>query len=348
MRFRHVPTRLTVTSVSYTNLPIWISLLYSQPVFTLTEQPLPATLLRLLLLTAGNEANPGPLWCCSLCQVRLGCSDCFVRCGSCNGWYHLRCSGLTNSADWSPTFSCPSCPMLLSAPTPPVLPSFHTNAEVSDLTIPPDLKLLQFNANVSSLERKGDDIRVRDFNDPRIGYLNGLIIKIVNDGIHKRWHELVADYNFRRNLSATWKLLRNLTKPRVDTFNQSISFGNGNFISNDSKIATKMNKLFSPRSVSSPKSQLSLLGLLNKAPAPGISFSADAIRAAVKKTKASKALGPDGLAPPQASSFDGPARNPAILIPTVATFLNPAAAFARLLELSLHVSHIYLLMARQK
>ncbi len=58
-----------------------------------------------------------------------------------------------------------------------------------------------------------------------------------------------------------------------------------------------MNQMFSPRSVPSPKSQRALLRLLHKAPPPDISFTADDILAAIKKTKVSKALGPDGLAP---------------------------------------------------
>ncbi|VDN25064.1 unnamed protein product [Dibothriocephalus latus] len=97
----------------------------SQPVFLMTKQPLPATLLRLFLLVTGIVANSGPPLYCSFCQVRLGRRDCSVRYSSCHGWCHLRCSNLANSDDWSPAFTCP---VALSAPTPPAFPVFHTNA----------------------------------------------------------------------------------------------------------------------------------------------------------------------------------------------------------------------------
>ncbi|VDN13338.1 unnamed protein product [Dibothriocephalus latus] len=80
----------------------------------MTEQPLPATLLRLiLLLAAGIEANLGPLRYCSFPQVRLDRRDWSVRCDSCNGCCPLRCSGFTKSTDFSPVFTCPGCPLCL-------------------------------------------------------------------------------------------------------------------------------------------------------------------------------------------------------------------------------------------
>ncbi|VDN42634.1 unnamed protein product [Dibothriocephalus latus] len=71
----------------------------------------------------------------------------------------LRCSGLANSDDWS---SALTCPVPLSAPTPPALHVFQTNAKVSELAAPPSLKLLQFNANVLELATAADHIKAQN------------------------------------------------------------------------------------------------------------------------------------------------------------------------------------------
>ncbi|VDN20625.1 unnamed protein product [Dibothriocephalus latus] len=72
----------------------------------------------------------------------MGRRDSSVRCSSCNGWCHLRCSDLANPDDWSLAFACPRCPVSL-----PALPAFHTNAQVFNLATPPSFKLLQFGIN---------------------------------------------------------------------------------------------------------------------------------------------------------------------------------------------------------
>ncbi|VDN13090.1 unnamed protein product [Dibothriocephalus latus] len=124
--------------------------------------------------------------------------------------------------------------------------------------------------DASRLERERDEIRARDANDPRVGELNGLITKTINDDKLQRWRERVEDFNFRGSSAATWKLLRNLTKTRLTHLTSPLGLG----ATGNGQIAAKMNQLFYPHSV----------------PPPDISFSANAILTAVKKTKASKAF----------------------------------------------------------
>ncbi|VDN40369.1 unnamed protein product [Dibothriocephalus latus] len=83
----------------------------------MTEQPLSATLFRVLILAAGMEANPGPL------------------------------CGLAKAVDSSPAFTCPSCSVPPPVSTPPARPVLKPNHLVSDIASPPDLEILQFNAN---------------------------------------------------------------------------------------------------------------------------------------------------------------------------------------------------------
>ena len=53
----------------------------------------PACLIRLLLIRAGVEQNPGP-WFCSLCSKKL--TSYSVQCSKCNNWLHIKCSGITS------------------------------------------------------------------------------------------------------------------------------------------------------------------------------------------------------------------------------------------------------------
>ena len=79
--------------------------------FPLTEQDLPATLLRLILLCAGDiETNPGPkVYLCSVCSVQITRGTTSVLCRCCHEWVHLRCSGLTSVSEYQSSFECPKC-----------------------------------------------------------------------------------------------------------------------------------------------------------------------------------------------------------------------------------------------
>lgn len=76
------------------------------------EQLDPANLLRILLLRAGIESNPGPntIYTCSVCSDRLNRNCTSVRCTQCQGWCHMRrCSGLSHTGQWSPSYIAPCC-----------------------------------------------------------------------------------------------------------------------------------------------------------------------------------------------------------------------------------------------
>jgi hypothetical protein len=96
------------------------------------EQSLPACLLRLLLLRAGVESNPGPRprlppLRCLPCGGPVTRRDHFVWCHVC-GFVHLRCSGLGTDAGWHPNFSCPVCPPARPpSPLPSTPPPTHSS-----------------------------------------------------------------------------------------------------------------------------------------------------------------------------------------------------------------------------
>ena len=139
---------------------------------------MPASLLRLLLIRAGIEQNPGP-WNCNICQKRLNPTS--VQCSTCNNWLHIKCSGLDNSRQrskkttWTgpcctnnsvppankspsqrrqrPRDQPPSRPARVNAPppaSPPVSPT-PPHSTITSSTLPYDpekeLKILQYNIN---------------------------------------------------------------------------------------------------------------------------------------------------------------------------------------------------------
>ena len=79
--------------------------------FSTPDQPLSAALVRLLLLRAGVEPNPGPLrWPCTSCGKSAMYDS--VECSRCRNWVHREttCSNLVNLADYTPaSYICPSC-----------------------------------------------------------------------------------------------------------------------------------------------------------------------------------------------------------------------------------------------
>ncbi len=79
---------------------------FSPMFFVIKDQLPPAGLVRILLLIAGIEPNPGPIpgWICSLCNQQINeRTQTLVKCNKCNNWFHLRKNKETNCSQlkWS-------------------------------------------------------------------------------------------------------------------------------------------------------------------------------------------------------------------------------------------------------
>ncbi|XP_073822070.1 uncharacterized protein [Musca autumnalis] len=75
---------------------------------------MPAVLLKILLIMAGIEQNPGPtsteVTICSVCHTRITRNLVQFQCSQCLGWCHLRrCSGLASHRDYTDTFVASCC-----------------------------------------------------------------------------------------------------------------------------------------------------------------------------------------------------------------------------------------------
>lgn len=108
--------------------------------FSSMEQLYPAGLLRILLIRAGVELNPGPTtWYCSVCKCILRRNQTSVKCNTCKEWCHLRpCSGLQSHTQWTNTFTSQCCSNIIS----PTTNSVNANTYNDQ---PPPLVIMQFN-----------------------------------------------------------------------------------------------------------------------------------------------------------------------------------------------------------
>ena len=89
-----------------------------------TKYVSPASLLKLLLIRAGVETNPGPTllptWICAHCDNKINDKiQPSARCSGCNRWLHIKCTTLKNVNERrkTPTWKGPCC-----NPPPPVNP----------------------------------------------------------------------------------------------------------------------------------------------------------------------------------------------------------------------------------
>ena len=88
--------------------------------FVIKDQLPLAGMVRMLLLIAGIEPNPGPIpgrgWVCSVCNQQINeRTQTTVKCNKCNNWCHLcknketNCSQLKSIRNYSLFFQCPTC-----------------------------------------------------------------------------------------------------------------------------------------------------------------------------------------------------------------------------------------------
>ena len=121
---------------------------------------MPAGLVKILLLMAGIERNPGPIYICPVCFVRVRENAQSVICNKCQKWVHLRkqnnCSELKSFKDYNKSYICSSCSFdpLPDPPSPPSPPSPTSPPSINPAQHRQDnnntyydLNILQWNCN---------------------------------------------------------------------------------------------------------------------------------------------------------------------------------------------------------
>ena len=132
--------------------------------------------------------------------------------------------------------------------------------------------------------------------DPRIYDLNKAINQTIRDHRKKKWNEHLD--KCQPNSKKLWTTIKNLNNQPIQPENQGISFDNKS--TNDPKsMANSFNKQYTPPLNKKPDKALrnTLRSLKKNSKDTPVVFTAQQTLAAIKKSKNSKAAGPDGLSP---------------------------------------------------
>ena len=143
---------------------------------------------------------------------------------------------------------------------------------------------------------KRDEIRTANPADARLPDINKEINQKINQHRKNKWHEHLA--SCKQGSKKLWSTIKRLNNKPQQPDNQGIYFDNKDF-TDAKKIANKFNHQYTPSSNKKPLQQLrkTLRSLKKKSKHQPVVFSSAQTLAAIKKSKSSKALGPDGISP---------------------------------------------------
>jgi hypothetical protein len=141
-----------------------------------------------------------------------------------------------------------------------------------------------------------DNIRQQNPADPRIPELNRDITQKIREHRKAKWEEHLS--GCLPGSKKLWSTIKSLNNQPHQPNNQGISFNNKT--SNCAKsMANSFNKQYTPHSETKPAKTLrpTLRSLKRKTKDPPVIFTPAQVLATIKKSKSSKAHGPDGLSP---------------------------------------------------
>ena len=142
--------------------------------------------------------------------------------------------------------------------------------------------------------KERDEIRSQDPLSPRIAQLNREIEKEIQHHKREKWRETVE--NKKADTTKLFKLLKHLNGGTQASTNEAIKF-KGKYITTPKKIADRFNNQYSSviRHVSTKTARTVTKDIKKNKAADSDLITTDKTRTAIKKAKASKALGPDKL-----------------------------------------------------
>ena len=142
--------------------------------------------------------------------------------------------------------------------------------------------------------KKRDELRDSNPTSPEIHNLNNEINSEINDFRKDKWKETVN--NIKGNSSKLFRLIKNLSNKDLANPNQAIRF-KGKYLSLGKDIATGFVKQFTSivRHKSSRNSRKITKDIKKNVLDESVSFTTEQTIEAIKRSKASKAVGPDGM-----------------------------------------------------
>ena len=141
-----------------------------------------------------------------------------------------------------------------------------------------------------------DEIKQNNPSDARLPDINKEINKAINEHRKSKWHEHLSKCD--PGSKKLWNTIKGLNNKPVQPDNQGISFG-GKMTNNPRTMANSFNSQYTPRSDTKPVQALrrTLRNMKKKSKSRAVRFTPTQTLEAIKKSKSSKALGPDGLSP---------------------------------------------------
>ena len=156
-----------------------------------------------------------------------------------------------------------------------------------------------FNALPTEAARKIDErdaIRKANPADDRIPVFNHEIDNKIKEYRNGKWSEHLSDC--KPGSKVLWNTIKNLNDQPITPDNQNISFS-GQSTNDALKMATGFNKQYTPTIDKKPEQALRnlLRSMRKKTTDPKIVFTPAQTQEAIKKSKSSKSIGPDGISP---------------------------------------------------
>ncbi|KAI5731922.1 hypothetical protein M8J77_018439 [Diaphorina citri] len=159
-----------------------------------------------------------------------------------------------------------------------------------------------FPSEARRLADERDTLRKDNPSNPRIRDLNQQINKLVIENKRQKWSDYLKEASFKNCHKNLWTTLKSLTKGKSPRHNNPINFNNIPE-HNNKKCATKFNKQFNihPTNYEENKRKINRkfrnYSQLNKQASEEYEITHEDTFKAIKSTKNSKAMGPDGISP---------------------------------------------------
>ena len=156
-------------------------------------------------------------------------------------------------------------------------------------------------SDIAKLMADRDELRTNDPSNPSINNLNHEINDAINTHRRDKWLSHLEQCEPKNN--RLWKTIKSLSSGPPTPINQGISFNNATPIDNPRSIANKFNQQYTPKATTkATKSIRHTLRTIRKKATLSSSNSPFIISPtqtlnAIKKSKNSKALGPDNISP---------------------------------------------------
>ena len=151
-------------------------------------------------------------------------------------------------------------------------------------------------AEASDLMQTRDELRKNNPTDPQIGNLNKEIESLIRNHKRDKWREHVSNMDRKTDPSSLFKLIKRFNGQPTNKENQGIRF-KGKYTSSAKSIANKFNEQYSSvvRHTSSKLARRITKDSKQQSLSNASHYTPSQTQSAIKQSKSSKALGPDGI-----------------------------------------------------